>query len=257
MINNFRRLIAKVKQDPRKAVKFIVNSLWPLRGTNHYQKYIVLSRARTGSNLLISYLGSHSEIFAKGELFESVCGRSIDRLFQSVYGFQPSFTKASGFKIFYYHPCDKPSPEVWQRLIDDKHIKVIHLKRRNILKTITSQMIAEETDQWLTTKSSDKSNSKVVLDPDRVVFEIHRVLDHYVEFEEKFKNHDVFEIFYENLVSDARGEFARVTDFLRVSRQDPKTILVKQSRGRAMDQIENAESVTSALIDAGLSAYIE
>ena len=126
-------------------------------------RFIILAAARTGSNLLRGLLHSHPQCFVGGELFNHVyfdrryipwCPdwssderakinhddtlidlrkadpvRFIERLFEITrhWGHQ-----AIGFKLMYWHP--EMYKEAGDYLVGDTSIRVIHLKRRNLLR---------------------------------------------------------------------------------------------------------------------------
>src|SRR5215470_17880833 len=73
-------------------------------GHDHFTKFIVLSRSRTGSNLLQSLLSSHPEIVTENEILQRLDGRNPRDIVARAYARQPYFVKAKGFKVFYYHP---------------------------------------------------------------------------------------------------------------------------------------------------------
>ena len=87
-------------------------------------RFIILSTARSGSNLLISLIKNHPNIKIYGELFnlnslepnlqKDVLNDPIDYLNHKLYRRQPFWIKSVGFKIFYYHATS-------QQLIPNKH----------------------------------------------------------------------------------------------------------------------------------------
>ena len=48
-------------------------------GHEDYVPFIVLTRSRTGSNLLVSFLNGHPDIFCEGEIFARMAGRDPGR----------------------------------------------------------------------------------------------------------------------------------------------------------------------------------
>jgi LPS sulfotransferase NodH len=115
-----------------------------------FKEFIVLSRSRTGSNMLISFLNSHPHIQAEGEIFAKLGSKDPNDILSEVFAKQPLYVKARGFKIFYYHPLDEKdkSNELWNALINMNNLQVIHLKRRNLLRTLVSRKIAILQDVW-------------------------------------------------------------------------------------------------------------
>ena len=139
IMNSVRRGI----KNPKKALAVVSHKLLSAVGNNQYRRFIVLSRSRTGSNLLISLLNSHPHIYTEREIFGKLSGRN--------------YVKAKGFKIFYYHPLDDDSCSIWDELQSLDDLYVIHLKRRNILRTLLSRKTAGIQDVW--SVGSDRHSS--------------------------------------------------------------------------------------------------
>ena len=117
-------------------------------GHDNFVRFIVLTRSRTGSNLLLSFLNSHPNIFCESEIFAKLDGANpISRLL-AVFAKQPRHIRAKGFKIFYYHPLDAKADELWRVLEQRNEIRVIHLRRENILRTLLSRKIASIRGSW-------------------------------------------------------------------------------------------------------------
>lgn len=60
---------------------------------------------------------------------------------------------------------DTTSSDVWDMIRNDKSIKIIHLRRENMLRTHISRLIAGKTDQWASKKQTNVNikNKKVEL----------------------------------------------------------------------------------------------
>ena len=145
------------------------------KANNDYQKFIILARSRVGSNLLISYLNSHPNIHALGEMFGNNHNEAnINFRKENPLKFLNEFCfrsyakgiKAVGFKIFYYHPVNGESRAIWDDLKNMKDLKIIHLKRENILRTHLSRAIAGQTDKWTVTTVNniplEKKNGSII-----------------------------------------------------------------------------------------------
>jgi len=140
--------------------RHVATTLW---GRSDFTRFILLSRSRTGSNMLTSLLNSHPHVRAEGEILRRLQGRDSTAILAEVFARQPRHIRAKGFKFFYYHPIDGDTEKTWQMLLDMTDLRVIHLKRKNILRTILSRKIAEDQDVWLSrssgrNKSDDQGN---------------------------------------------------------------------------------------------------
>jgi len=115
-------------------------------------RFVILSSARTGSNLLQTMLSSHEQIASYGELFnqddpgrilwnnprpssaEDVALRDADPcgfLERRVFAV-PRSVRAVGFKLFYFHAPDGPWSAIWPYLRSMPGLRVIHIRRINI-----------------------------------------------------------------------------------------------------------------------------
>ncbi|MBN1630803.1 MAG: sulfotransferase [Thermoleophilia bacterium] len=254
------RSIRKAAKDPRRAWAEVRYRLLRVAGSTDYRRFIVLSRARTGSKLLMSLLRSHPQIRADGEVFSRLKGRDLQTLLAKTFSKQPRYIKARGFKIFYYHPQDDPSSRIWEELrsIDDLH--VIHLKRRNTLRTLLSHKIAEAEDVWVSRGEPRPHGSG----PVRVTFTVDELAAGFEQTraweesgDETFSGHRVLTVYYEDLVSDRDQVFRAVTDFLGVEYVSPRTQMTKQNPGPIKDAIANYEELRAAFADTEWAPFFD
>ena len=151
--NSFRKLsfkskIIRIVHEPMKALKELSYLFFSLFGGYNYTPFVILSRSRTGSNMLVQYLNSHPHIRCEYETLGILDNRSGPALVKRIYSKQPFFTKAKGFKIFYYHPMDASDEvfeQTWKALVSIPNLHMIHLKRVNVLETAISSKIAYQT----------------------------------------------------------------------------------------------------------------
>ena len=242
-------------------------------GSEH-TRFIVFGGARTGSNMLVFALNSSREIACFGELFRfmddsidfRVAGynkhsaadlelrngdfsRFLDqRIFVEMRG-----VVAVGFKIHYTHFFGFPGLKEW--LAEQHDIRVVHLRRRNLLRMLVSTEIAKTTGDWIDPVAPSLSNQ---LEPAKLLNAL-RHPAHYAarllqllrpkpterksqrepvtlspqeckdffmkteilikRYEELFSEHRVLTLFYEDLLGDLRGTLDSAQDFLGVSPQ--------------------------------------
>ncbi len=132
-------------------------------------RFIVLSGPRTGSHMVAQALNSHPQIVC----FREVFNLRLDSIEYGVEGYdaydakdialrkaeplrfldekiwceKPSEVLAVGFKFHYRDNWDAPG--VLGRLTDDKDVRVVHLRRRNVVRALVSLKLAERTGVWL------------------------------------------------------------------------------------------------------------
>lgn len=136
--------------------------------TTPYTRFIVLSKGRTGSTMLIEALNSHPHVRCFGSVFHrqhdfvdfSVPGYDnedpaglrlrnedpIALLHQRVFGTHGPDVRAVGFK--YRYGAAAWFPGLQDQLIADRELRVVHLQRHNLLRSLVSARIAQDTGAW-------------------------------------------------------------------------------------------------------------
>lgn len=218
-----------------------------------YTKFIVLTKPRTGSNLLVNSLQSHPHLKVFGELFrggtdastkEAILA-SVDDYFNGrIFKRYDKSVKAVGFKIFYHHPVYDHSGKVWSYLMNIEGLKIVHLRRENLLRALVSMKIAEKTDVWKVSQDPGEAVDK------RVELTAQECLDSFRQtrkWEEdangKFANNPFLELTYEELTSDYNRQMRRIQGFLEVDIADLKPMSSKQNPEALCDLIINFEDL--------------
>ncbi|MBM3792123.1 MAG: sulfotransferase, partial [Acidobacteria bacterium] len=211
-----------------------------------YRRFIVLTRSRTGSNMLISCLLSHPAVHAESEIFQRLNGRSSREILEGVFCRRPRGIRAAGFKIFYYHPLDDERKEVWDLLQAMPGLHVIHLKRRNILRTLVSRKIAGELDVWSSLeekKARPGSDKRVELTAAELRDGFTQTRTWERDFEEMFRGKPTIEVTYEDFVDRPEVEFRRITDFLGLPFHPPQSEFRRQNPEPLRDLIRNYDDL--------------
>jgi len=251
-------------KEPHKAYKvFSVRSfgspLSPFRHTD-FRRFIVLTRSRTGSNLLVSFLNSHPNIYAESEIFSWLHGRDHREVLAETFANQPFFIKAKGFKIFYYHPQDDDSGALWQDLLAMPDLHVIHLKRRNILRTLVSRKIAIMADLWTARSSSEvrapkKAPVTFSMEELREGFEQTRAWE--AQGDARFRDHPLLQLTYEDLTTEPNQAFEDVAAFLGVVYKPPRTALRKQNPESLRKLIGNFDELKAGFQGTEWASFFE
>lgn len=214
-------------------------------GDTDYRRFVVLSRSRTGSTLLVSYLNSHPNVRCEGEVFGRLDGRPYEKTLARIFAREPRHIRAKGFKLFYYHPVDGDGAGLWNDLRSMQDLHVLQLRRRNTLRILVSRKLAEATGAWA---RKDRTGAVVEKEP------IHLSMDEArAAFEETarweregaaaFADHPLLALTYEELTSAPESEFGRVTDFLGVPAQSPRSVLGRQNPEPLSALIRNFEEL--------------
>jgi LPS sulfotransferase NodH len=228
-------------------------------GHDSYTRFIVLGRPRTGSTFLRSALNNHRELFTFGELFrhdqiswEPHLGRPAPRVIDyysnhpvefvenRVYRSYPAHIRAVGFKIFYHHAHKEFNEPIWSYLYANPHIRVVHIERRNLLKTYVSHKLAFLTGTWKLTKENGRSATPAIsLTYEECEEEFRTATEQEQSYATRFANHPVLMLVYEDLVKYFDREVERLEDFLGVTRLTIQPTTLQQSKRPLSQQIVN------------------
>jgi LPS sulfotransferase NodH len=243
-----------------------------------YTRFLILASARTGSTLLARSLNRHRQIVAYGEILRSrsffparfaAFGRS-QGLYQSdpvaflerkVYRKYPPNVAAAGFKIFYSHaPRDTAwGRAVWQYLVNQNEIKVIHLKRRNLLKAQLSRRQAAETREWVHYSAGHRNNA-IALSYDEALADFTRTRQEEMEYAALFAGHPMLDVDYEDLAAGYEDEMARLQAFLGVGGASYEMIRPpthKRPSQPLSDQVANYQELKTQFQDSPWAEFFE
>ena len=257
------RNIVKAIQNPKKIISMIKYRIMKFFGNDDYKRIMVLTRSRTGSNYLLSLLNSHPNIYIQGELLDELKGRDYTKVINEIYSKQPLSVKASGFKMFYCHPF--PYDElVTKKIMDDfvkmKNLYIIHLKRKNILKTLTSRKIALKQNVWTSrdykeNQSSEQKTINFTREELEKGFEMTRQMEE--ESDILFKGHQIITIYYEDMVDDPEKEVNRILGMLDIKIQPLKSDLRKQNTEKLPELISNFDDLKESFIDSKWASFFD
>jgi LPS sulfotransferase NodH len=239
-----------------------------IRGESSYAKFVIVGIARTGSTMLISQLNNHSQALAFGEIFrspdsigwdvppfQSYQDRKLLTVYKSdpiaflerhVFRKWPSNYKAIGFKLFYYHARTSPQSAVWDYLAQQPEMRILHIKRRNVLSQYVSLQLAHKTDIWSSTRP-------VTQDPQCIQLDVAECQNHFAwvrslekECENFFKKHKVRCVYYEDLARDSPHEIEAVQKFLGLRYEVVSAHTVRQQTRPLSQVISNYAELRDA-----------
>lgn len=195
-------------------------------------KFVILARSRTGSTWLMKLLSSHPDINIYGEILGSGALKTgSKRAFADPIKFIKDVFRrgkvATGFKLFYYHARGESLNAIWEWLGKTKEIKIVHLKRRNILRTHVSKMLY----------SRNYKPRKIDYDSCLKAFRDTRRYEK--EAEEFFGDHPVTTVYYEDLQNNPTKVCSKILKFLGLSQRPLKSRMKKQNRKRLSQNVLN------------------
>jgi LPS sulfotransferase NodH len=226
------------------------------KGRDDSTRFIVLARPRTGSNLVIGSLMNHPHALACGEIFDDkICHLHPYPLFPWTMSYRnlfpvrfmrrrffrpmPACIDAVGFKLFYHQCRSRRNQAVWSFLQQQDELRVVHLKRRNILQAHLSFLKAMQTNHWIQFQDGDHDRATLWLDPERCEQVFVKTRDRERAMDAFFSNQPKLELDYEDLGEQYVEQMRRVCDFLGLdSIIDPQPTY-KQASMRLSEAIEN------------------
>ncbi len=237
-----------------------------------YQKFLIIGGERTGTNLVHMYLNSHPSVRCHGEAFhtkfvyledgncpslkdmaEAVSERDknpVKFIENRIYRGYDSSISCVGFKALYWQLRMAYIP--YQRILcnyleNDKSIKIIHMIRRNVLKTYTSKQIAHATNRWIIHQKQLKSNLRITIDFDKCIRNFKHNVRNRMRLERIFSKHAVLPIYYENLESDLDREMEVVQQFLQLPIQQLNANVFKQEHRPLSEVVINYDEIKMRL----------
>jgi LPS sulfotransferase NodH len=240
---------------------FVHKYLYPLL-PDPKNKVVIISSGRSGSNFLVSLLSSHPDIYLYGEVigesymrhksFRRVlarCGpkRYIRNCFKKRF-----YKQVVGMKILYYQFREYYGRKwnldnieaVLETIRSDTDIKIVHLKRRNMLKILASQKIATLTGHYVVRDEQQKQQHRSVeLSPEKCESFFEKLSRTREKFDDYFKQHETFEVHYTDLVSNRNSIRQKLLKFLGV-KQCPLTMdTIRQSSRSLAERIDNYDAL--------------
>ena len=249
----------------------------PLSTHREFQKFIIVGRSRSGSNFLRGLLNDHDQITVFGELFQNIQAfdwampgyeqtaqdlemirtRPVRFIDTRVFGKVPKSTKALGFKIFYYHAQDGPWEPVWPHLHRMQDLKVVHIKRKNILRTHLSRKRAVLTDQWVDTSGSSDRERPIPLSYEECLEDFTQTRQWETAFAAHFSDHQMVDVYYEDLATDYAPIIRNLHTFLGVDPRPAKPQTYKQSQLPLSQAIENFEDLRARFKNSQWEVFFE
>ena len=188
-----------------------------LFGNQNYARFAIVGYARTGSNYLSGGINSSRSVYMYHEIFAEhnrQLGKNFDEIMSKLYQKQGKRIKHVGFKLFYYHLTD----DEWKKFLSHKDFSIIHLLRRNRLRTLVSLEIAFKTNRWTSGNSKLSLESRIVhLDPDKLLKDIEKIIKYENITRVRFRDRKMIEVVYEDVVKDPINQFTQIGNFLGIT----------------------------------------
>ena len=229
-------------------------------GHRNYKRFAVIGHSRTGSNYLFVGLSTsncvrmYHEVFAKRN--REMVGREFDLIFPMIFRKESRNIKAVGFKLFYEHLTS----DEWEKFLLHKYIGIIHLTRKNRLRTIVSLDIAFKTDEWslsVNDKNKQLDEKRVFLDTSRLIDRLEQIRHYETFIRDRFKDRDVVEVVYEKLTIKPGDTFQHIGEYLGIDDIDLSKITLTKQNPESLEQlIINFDEVYALLKNTKYAVYL-
>jgi LPS sulfotransferase NodH len=112
-------------------------------------------------------------------------------------------------------------------LIENKELAVIHIKRRNILKTHLSRLRAVQNDKWVNISGELEENPPITIDYEQCLEDFITTRTSEDKHDHLFQDHPKMVVYYEDLARDYQAVMDQVQSFLGVDHQQltPETFV--------------------------------
>lgn len=225
-------------------------------------RFAVLCLGRTGSTHLVELLDSHPQVRCFGELLNprhpeaapgawlgDVADEQLAHRLDAV--LDSADMPAAGFKL----PLDslraRPEAERWLR--ERRALRVIRLRRENLLALLVSRRLLRET--MLASPQAGYGQVTVEIDPDECLRVLARMERHESHLDSLSRGHRTFELEY-NELNDANTH-ERVLAFLGQPTQPLASTRTRRRRQPLQETVSNWEQIRSALAGTRWAPFCE
>lgn len=226
-------------------------------------KFVIAFTPRSGSTHLCQLLGSHYAVACWGEILNKrhkglyrkrgPYGVLYDLFFQC---HNPIL--AAGGKVAFGHSLQREfQAEPWEMMVNDREIRIIHLRRRNILKQALSQERNSQSKAWSQEDKQRADTHGLHFDPDRAIARMERIEKHGAELDRCFAGHVSVGVEYEQLDENPDGVCRDLLQFLELDDLPLRSNRKKLNTRPLSQSISNFDSLVSCLRGTRWEQYLE
>lgn len=257
----------------------------PIGNNYNYTKFVVIATQRTGTSLLINLLRSHSEVVCYSEILKENDRPSwgFKRIDQKTYRLSKKYplayinhfffrnysvhVKAVGFKYMYNQLSSSKAKKIIKSFDNEKDL-IIHLKRKNKLKTYVSQQllkINKKSTGLLNEKYLEKfknNKSKIVTESIFVSAEefksyVKRIQKWESLYDKLIANKKHLIIYYEDLEENYISEANKIIETLNLAKEELTCLNVKLNISPLSKSITNYEELKKEFSYTGFEGYFD
>ncbi len=223
-----------------------------------YRKFMILSSPRSGTHMLRTALRNHTNIVARSELFnpdfikdhpfgpETPAQEILDKYIFRDY---PRSVERVGFIL---HRSGTPFgdwPDLWPMLEADTSLYIISLRRRNLLRRYLSYQVMRT---FRGKKPQPLTFDPVTLEKDFLYQE-----QEVAAFDQRFAQHPLLVIYYEDLCEHYQQTLEQVLNFLRVKPQQIWPDMEGKPQRKLHEAIANFEDLKAYFTTTKWAPFFE
>lgn len=209
---------------------------------DNYTPFVIVCAPRSGSNWLLTLLTSHPNIVSNGEILRRTLEEKPSQPLSSIekltfHAYHKSI-HAVGLKLFYQYATDEHYRKSFEEVVNNPNISIIHLTREDRLAQYVSLKKAEHSQKW-SQSSLRQEKSSIHIDREDFITYQKDQIEITGHIKGVFKNHNMIEITYEQMIARPDEILEKVQKFLKVRSRKLFSLLQKQSSGSIKIEIEN------------------
>ena len=243
-------------------------------------KAIILTSQRSGSTFLGRCLESHPSIKSHGELLvggnikapSALHGkRTLTKLYRFVVArawdpvdiMERYYARKEApvvvFRAMYNH-VDNRAVRAW--LKEHKEVRIIHLRRDNLLKQHVSKLLlgVRRERPWQPHTDHEIPVASVHVSPERAVKDMQRVRDNFIRFEKLLSDHRKTELVYERMCHGqtlTQEAWEQISDLLEIESVPIAADLVKMNPDDLRPMVENYDELAAALAGTEFERFLD
>jgi len=243
-------------------------------------KAVIITSQRSGSNFLRNCLNSHPMVSCEGELliganvalpnilkyrrtpvkiYRYICSRAWNplRILEEFYAREDA--PVGAFKAMYNHLTSKTVQDFFSRHTD---IRIIHLRRDNLLKQYVSKMLLgkKRDHPWQPHSTKKLPIVSTRISPNSAVQNMKRVAAQFVYFEDFFAHHKKITLVYEQMIEGSGlsdHAASEVSRLLNIEYKPLSCEFVKVNPNELRLIVENYDEIVSAFRGTEFERYLD
>lgn len=230
-------------------------------------KFIIFGQGRSGSDLLRSLLNSHPQVFCDVELFNPKTYQTqkpFKRFLIKTFPFwhvqntrKQYQDKIFGFKLFFWHVTDVG--QLINKLYKNGW-KIIHIRRKNVLKQVFSAEIGKITQTYHRTNDNPLPHETYHINPERLANAIYRRVSMLQKEIEVVSEIEHFKVVYEvDLINENiwNNTTKGIFQFLGAEHFEVKSQLLITDPRPDSERIENFDEIIDYLNKKGYKEIVD